>query len=89
MRGSTRGVSNVPRSANNLQSTRQFSATTYLPLAGGRKNINVLVGAQATKIEFKSSKKLKATGVEFVAGGKTYFISARKEVILSAGWSLL
>jgi choline dehydrogenase-like flavoprotein len=88
--GCNSGVSNVARAADNSKATRQFSAVTYLPLAMARNNIEVLVGAQATKITFKSIKKiLQATGVEFVAGGKKYFISAHKEVILSAGRSLL
>jgi choline dehydrogenase-like flavoprotein len=86
--GNTVGVSNVARAADNSNGRRQFSAVTYLALAQNRPNIQILVGAQATKIIFKSSRYsngLTATGVEFVAAGMKTVVSARKEVILSAG----
>jgi choline dehydrogenase-like flavoprotein len=79
-------VVNTERDINNDDGTRQYSAATYLKLAAGRSNIQVLTGAQATKIQSQTVKgQFVATGVEFVANGKTYTVPARKEVILSAG----
>jgi hypothetical protein len=53
----------------------------------------VLTGAEATKVLFKTvgTQKNKKTpprvaeAVEFVSGGKTYKVKAKREVILAAG----
>lgn len=70
--------------------TRSWSRTGYLdPLLGARPNLHVLVGYQATKIDFDTSNasSAKATGVTFSAGNgqATHTINATREVILSGG----
>jgi hypothetical protein len=54
----------------------------------------VLTGAEATKILFKpktdsedSKAPRVAEAIEFVSGGKTYKVRAKREVIISAGMS--
>ena len=62
---------------------RSYAATGYLKPNLGRTNLKVLTEAQATKILGIENKQ--ADGVEFVHGGKKYTVSAKKEVVLSAG----
>lgn len=50
----------------------------------------MLTEAQATKILFKRTRgRLSATGVQYIAGGKTYSVLARKELILAGGEPIL
>ena len=80
------GVENIARAVNNADGTRQYSAVTYLRQAQHRKNLHVLTGAQVTKINFHTSRGQNvATDVQFVAAGKAFTLTVRKEVILSAG----
>jgi choline dehydrogenase-like flavoprotein len=62
---------------------RSYAATGYLKPNLHRPNLKVLVEAQATKILGIEDKQ--ASGVEFVHGGKTYSVSATREVVLSTG----
>jgi hypothetical protein len=51
----------------------------------------VLTEAAVSRILFdggETGKDLVANGLEFVHGGKTYTVSAEKEIILSAGQAL-
>ncbi|KAJ3545581.1 hypothetical protein NM688_g5610 [Phlebia brevispora] len=81
------GASNIARSVNNADGTRQYSAVTYLRLAQNRPNLHVLTGAQVTKIIFETNPgaNIVAKGVQFVVSGQTYSVSVSEEVILSAG----
>ncbi|TID24431.1 putative choline dehydrogenase [Venturia nashicola] len=62
---------------------RDSSQTSFLDFAGDRKNLKVYSLTLAKKILFDSSKK--ATGVVVSTAGIRYTLSARKEVIVSAG----
>jgi choline dehydrogenase len=61
---------------------RVSAATAYLHPALKRRNLEVLTGAQATRVLFDGKR---ASGVEFLHGGSLQVAKAHKEVILSAG----
>ena len=61
---------------------RSYAATGYLRPNLGRPNLKVLTEAQATKIILDGTT---ATGVEFVHGGRSFKVDAKREVVLSAG----
>ncbi|KAJ7230526.1 GMC oxidoreductase [Mycena pura] len=68
--------------------TRSYAATAYYLPNRERKNLVVLTEATVGRVLFAdaaSGKDLTATGVEFIHGGKTLKVHARREVILSAG----
>ncbi|CAE6497422.1 unnamed protein product [Rhizoctonia solani] len=85
------GLYNSATAVNRTTGTRSYAANTYFAYNSGRKNLVVLTGAQATKVEFKNATtgkphgKLTATGVSFVHNSTTYVVRAKKEVILSTG----
>ncbi|KAF7189262.1 Patulin synthase [Pseudocercospora fuligena] len=63
---------------------RDSSQTSFLDAASGRSNLKVYSVTKAKKILFDSNKK--ATGVSVVTAGiAPYTITAKKEVIVSAG----
>lgn len=57
-------------------------AKAYLTPHLGRSNLQVVTGAQATRILFEGRR---ATGVEYRQGGHTQQVRATREVLLSAG----
>lgn len=61
---------------------RESAATAFLSPALRRANLIAVTQAFATKILFDGAR---ATGVEYVVGGKTLTAKARREVIVSAG----
>lgn len=61
---------------------RASTARAYLKAARNRPNLQVVTGAQATRILFKGTR---ATGVEFVRGGATQQARAHREVLIAAG----
>lgn len=61
---------------------RFSAAKAYLTPALGRPNLEVVTGAQALKVVLDGRR---ATGVEVLQGGTRRVLSARREVILSAG----
>lgn len=62
---------------------RRFSsAVAYLRPARSRPNLQVITGAQVTRIVMEGRR---AVGVEEARGGKTRFHRARREVVLAAG----
>ena len=66
--------------------SRSYSANAYWKPNSARPNLHVITGAQATKINFEGEKEpLRASGVDFVVGGKSYTAHAKREIILSAG----
>ncbi|KAJ7108233.1 GMC oxidoreductase [Mycena epipterygia] len=68
--------------------TRSYGATGYYAPAQDRPNLLILTEAMAARVTFADAvagQELKATGVEFIHGGKTFHVSAKDEVVLSAG----
>ncbi|KAJ7290529.1 GMC oxidoreductase [Mycena rebaudengoi] len=67
--------------------TRSYAATAYYMPNKERKNFVVLTEAIVARVLFAdvSGIDLTANGVEFIHGGKTLKVYAKKEVILSAG----
>ena len=61
---------------------RCSAATAYLKPARGRPNLRIETDAHATRVLFEGRR---ATGVEWLSGGKTRRAQADGEVILSAG----
>ena len=61
---------------------RASAATVFLNPILGRPNLTVETGAHATHVLFKGNK---ATGVEYLQGGKLNQVRAEREVIVSAG----
>jgi choline dehydrogenase len=61
---------------------RVSTSNAYLRPALGRKNLTVTERAQVTRVLFSG---LRASGIEFVRHGSRHTVSARREVILSAG----
>ena len=85
------GFDNVPRSVDAEAFRRQHAGVTYLQSTAGRSNITVLGNAHATKVNFAEGAddhNLVATSVDFVVGGATYTVYAKKDVILAAGQHL-
>lgn len=58
----------------------------YYEVNAHRKNLIVLTNSTVSRVLFEpGSSPLKATGVEFLNGGKTYVATTKGEVILAAG----
>ncbi|KAF8914726.1 GMC oxidoreductase [Mucidula mucida] len=66
---------------------RSSSANSYYAPNKGKDNLNLLTGAEATRILFDRDEagELVATGVEYSKDGELKIISAKKEVIVSTG----
>ena len=62
---------------------RMSAAKAYLTPNLGRRNLQVLTGAQVTRVLFDGTRR--ATGVELQQGGARRELKARREVILAAG----
>jgi choline dehydrogenase len=77
------GFAEYTLSVDPTASTRSSSETSFLRTALASTSLMVYQSTLAKKILFDSQKT--ATGVTVVTAGETYTISARKEVILSAG----
>lgn len=61
---------------------RCSAAVAYLKPAAARENLEILTGAHVTRLHFEGSR---ATGVEIMSGDEAKTVTARSEVILSAG----
>ena len=61
---------------------RESAATAFLREAGARKNLTIICDALVTRVVFDGRR---ATGVEIVQAGERRQITARREIILSAG----
>ncbi|KAF2177983.1 GMC oxidoreductase [Zopfia rhizophila CBS 207.26] len=83
--GKVSGGAWVPSTIDPKDATRSSSESSYLRsvLEKKKAGITVHLHSQATKILFNDDKK--ATGVAVSTEGRGYVISAKKEVILSAG----
>lgn len=93
--GNATGFFTPARAVDPRSGTRSSALTGYFEPNAHRKNLVVLTGAEATKVLFKAgsgnNKKAPrvAEAVEFVSGGHKYKVKAKREIILSAGKSLL
>ncbi|KIJ49950.1 GMC oxidoreductase [Sphaerobolus stellatus SS14] len=71
----------------------QSSDASYLKVAEGRQNLNVLLEAFVRKIVLERGEmeqsELVAKGVEFESIGEIFKVQAKREVILCAGTSIL
>ncbi|KAJ3487694.1 hypothetical protein NLI96_g3355 [Meripilus lineatus] len=66
--------------------TRSYAATAYYEPNVQRPNFDVLLSAQANRINLENTPNgVKATGVSFTCNGETYVVNAHREVILCAG----
>ena len=66
--------------------SRSYAATTYLKSAADRPNLKVFTSALVNKVLFdKTGPVPTATGVHFSANDTLYTLTAKNEVILSAG----
>ena len=74
------GISYTQRTIH--QGRRVSSARAFLRPALKRPNIEVRTKAHATKIVFKGKR---AVGIQYMRGGKSVEIRARREIILSGG----
>ncbi|KJA22152.1 GMC oxidoreductase [Hypholoma sublateritium FD-334 SS-4] len=85
--GDINGTWITPVSTNPETKSRTYAANAYYTPNQNRTNLAVLVDAQVIKINLTSelNEVVTATGVTFLHNGKTHEVSARKEVILSAG----
>ncbi|KAI0255558.1 hypothetical protein BJV78DRAFT_684203 [Lactifluus subvellereus] len=88
--GNATGFFTPARAVDPRSGTRSSSLTGYFEPNANRKNLVVLTGAEATKVLFKAGSQDKKTprvaeAVEFVSGGNTYRVKAKREVIVSAG----
>jgi choline dehydrogenase-like flavoprotein len=65
--------------------TRSYAVTGYLIPNAQRPNLAVLTDALVEKVVFKRGEKPVAEGVVFFHGGKSYTVSSRVAIVLSAG----
>lgn len=93
------GVDTLPDLTSGALIGNQYSPATVRPkdrtrspsessfwqasVQAGRNNLKLYINSLAKKIVFDGSKK--ATGVTVQTGGRTFILTATKEVILSAG----
>jgi len=78
--GDNEGVG--PVHVNQRNGVRVSAATAFLKPVRNRPNLRVETGVMTEKVLFEGKR---ATGVRFSMAGKMFDVSARREVILSAG----
>jgi choline dehydrogenase len=61
---------------------RESASNAFLRPAMRRPNLSVITRALVTRVSFAGTR---ASGIEYSRGGKMYSVSARREVVLSAG----
>lgn len=81
--GTLNGSSYVLETIEESTQIRESSETAFLGPALRRDNLIVFAHTLAKRIVFDSRKR--ATGVSVESGGRVYTLSARNEVVLSAG----
>jgi choline dehydrogenase len=83
--GQLLGSQYAPQALNPISNERETSATSYLNAAlnSNRTNLKVYTHALALQVLFSENKT--ATGVSIRSGRLDYVLTARKEVVLSAG----
>ena len=68
--------------ANVYNGVRQSTAEAYLRPAMNRPNLDVVIQAHVTKINFEGKQ---AVGVDYIKNGQKFVVRAIREVIVSAG----
>ena len=68
--------------ANVYNGERQSTAEAYLRPAMNRLNLDIVIHAHVTKVNFEGKR---AVGVDYLRKGRMHSVRAKKEVILSAG----
>lgn len=83
--GIVEGGAWVPTTIDPNHAVRSTSKSSYLEAAMRdlKSRLTVHLHSQASKILFGSNKK--TTGVTILSGGKTFLVTAKKEIVLSAG----
>ena len=83
--GIVNGGTWVPMTIDPKHATRSTSKSSYLEAAmrDPKSRLTVHLHSQASKILFDSTRK--ATGVTAMSNGKMFLVTAKKEIILSAG----
>ncbi|CBX97531.1 hypothetical protein IAQ61_001253 [Plenodomus lingam] len=83
--GIVNGGSWVPTTIHPSDATRSTSKSSYLASALRNKNarIAIYLRSQASKVMFDRAKR--ATRVAVSSGGRNFIVSAKKEIIVSAG----
>ncbi|QDS74529.1 hypothetical protein FKW77_007519 [Venturia effusa] len=81
--GSLMGAQYCSSTIDPATQTRDSSETSFLAAAKGRRNLRVFSKTLAKRVLFDGQKR--ATGVEVVSALLPYNISAKREVIVSAG----
>ncbi len=71
-----------PASGNFGDGIRQSTYACYFRPVAGRPNLTVLTGAQASRIVISGGR---ASGVEYIRGGRSHTLNAAREVILCGG----
>lgn len=71
-----------PMQMNVDRGVRASASRAYLRPISGRKNLTIISKTKVEKIIFEGNT---ATGIKFTRGNKTLAVTARKEIILSAG----
>jgi choline dehydrogenase len=83
--GIVEGGAWVPTTIDPNHAVRSTSKSSYLEAAmrDPKSRLTVHLHSQVSKILFVSNKKI--TGVTILSGGKTFLVTAKKEIVLSAG----
>lgn len=83
--GIVNGGAWVPTTIDPRHATRSTSKSSYLEAAmrNPKSRLTIHLHSQASRILFDRNKK--TTGVQVVSGGKSFLVTAGKEIILSAG----
>ncbi|KIJ27388.1 GMC oxidoreductase [Sphaerobolus stellatus SS14] len=80
------GIGQVPMSMVKHTGMRVTSVAAYLEPNINRKNLIVLTSSKVTRLIFAgTSEPFTVTAIQFVSNNKTYIVSVRREVVLSAG----
>lgn len=80
--GVVRGAYPIPATVDPKTAERSYAVTGYYLPASNRSNLHVLTEAHVRRVLFHGTS---ACGVEFIHNGQEHNISAKREVILSAG----
>lgn len=81
--GSLMGAQYCSSTIDPASQSRESSETSFLNAAKGRKNLKVYAKTKAKRVLFNAQKQ--AIGVEVVGSTFAYNISAKREVVVSAG----
>lgn len=68
-----------------INGQRCSAAKGYLDPVKSRPNLTIITGTRATRVQIAEGGAPRATGVQFLQFGRPQVVSARQEVILSAG----